>query len=127
SASKFTSLAGVSFPVAATVLHKLPLLSGFQSRQPTMKCGDPSYAVIGGIVHLSGCLYKTSIDANLEFIFLPAVARPVHNLWIHLFGGGGAVGTLMINTNGIMNTESDFLSVANNEIALAGISYPKNS
>src|SRR5215469_9343317 len=49
-ARQYTSLGGIVFPAAATPVHKLSLLNGWHSHNAWDTTGDPSYAVIGGVV-----------------------------------------------------------------------------
>src|SRR4029077_14542223 len=80
-AASFTSLAAVSYPVAATKMHKLTLLHGWQSTQSSVNSRDPSYSVADGIVHQSGGLRQPA-GGNKIFAKLPPAARPAHFMWI---------------------------------------------
>ncbi len=71
-AAGFTSLAGVSFPARTLAQKKLTLLNSWQSSQAAFNSGDPSYAVSGGLVYLSGSLQQSA--GNDIFATLPKVA-----------------------------------------------------
>jgi hypothetical protein len=119
-AAAYTSLAGVSFPAAATAAATLSLLNGWQSANPAQSTGDPAYTVSGGVVHLSGSLQQPS-GTNTEFAVLPKAARPAHVLWITVYTYQGTVGTLEIAPNGNAYAYS---ANAQAYTSLAGISYP---
>ena len=62
-ATQYTSLAGISFPVAGTTLHLLnlkpltpTLMPAWESAQAWYGTGDPSYVVTDGIAHYTGSL-----------------------------------------------------------------------
>jgi hypothetical protein len=125
-AHQFTSIAGVSYPAPGVTWHKLTLLNGWQSGQPQYTTGDPAYAVIGGVVYLSGALHLPS-GSNAQFAVLPKAARPTHVLYLTTHNIG-QVGTVRIETDGRIfaygvadpNSGAQFTS-------LAAISYPHNS
>lgn len=126
SATGFTSLAGVSYPVATATRHKLTLLNGWHS-QSGFHTGDPSYDVSGGVVYLSGSL-ATSDTMDTFFALLPASARPKHELFIKVYANDSTVGMLQIEPDGdmfvgygpVLGTEAAFTS-------LATISFPLRS
>jgi hypothetical protein len=125
SAKRLTSLAGVSYPVATAVKHRLKLLNGWHSVHGARNSGDPSYSVRGGVVHLSGSLGGSR---NSFFAALPASVRPRHKLFIKLYSAGGKVGTLQINRSGAMFI--GLAPVSKAEVAftsLAAISFPLGS
>src|SRR5690349_1865073 len=74
-AQGFTSLAGISYPAPAMAGHKLALKNGWVSSQGQYSTGDPSYAVSGGVVYLSGSLHQAS-GTNQVFAVLPPGDRP---------------------------------------------------
>ncbi|HWF79921.1 MAG TPA: hypothetical protein VN695_05000 [Streptosporangiaceae bacterium] len=79
----FTSLAAVSYPTAAVKSHKLTLENGWTSSQSVYGTGDPSYAVSGGVVYLSGSLH-TSGTSQLATV-LPKAARPAHRMVVAVY------------------------------------------
>jgi hypothetical protein len=61
SATGYTSLAGVSFPVAGvSQTGVMPLENGWESAQSAYNTGDPAFFISNGIVHLSGSLQRPS-------------------------------------------------------------------
>jgi hypothetical protein len=128
SASKvYTSLAGISFPVAAVTQHKLRLLNGWRSGQKPFGAGAFSYAIKNGIVYLSGGI-KQPTGTNGLVAVLPKAARPTHNLWITVYTSSSTVGTLHIRPNGQVLVSSALDPTAPRTLtSLAAISYPHNS
>jgi hypothetical protein len=125
-AQSLTSLAGVSFPVAAAAVHKLSLLNGWQSSQSAWDSGDPGYTVTGGVVHLSGSMHQQA-GSSLVFAVLPPAARPRHQLWITTYTVDGAVGALRIQPSGVMSAFNVSGNAAQAYTSLAGIAYPLGS
>jgi len=118
-AQDYTSLAGVSFPAAATAMHKLSLLNGWQSSQPAYGTGAPAYTVTGGVVHLSGALHQPA-GTNEEFAVLPAAARPARVLYLTVCTVAGNTGVLQIDPDGEM---SAYQGGARGFTSLAGVSF----
>ncbi|MGN6173240.1 MAG: hypothetical protein ACTHPS_09845, partial [Streptosporangiaceae bacterium] len=82
-AQLYTSLAGVSFPVASAATSQLTLINGWHSAQPLYGTGDPSYSVKNGVVHLSGSLVQPPAPGGTQdFAVLPPAARPKYDLYI---------------------------------------------
>jgi hypothetical protein len=128
-AQQYTSLAGVSFPVASATMTKLALINGWNSAQPTYGTGDPSYSVNNGVVHLSGSLLQPQAGGQM-FAILPQAARPTNYLYIktEVYSGSTAnTGTVVITPNGEMYAYSLTASQAQQYTSLAGISYPLGS
>src|SRR5215472_10171255 len=116
----FTSLAAVSYPTAAMTSHKLTLKNGWTSSQSNYDTGDPSYAISGGVVYLSGSMH-TAGSSQLATV-LPAAARPTHRMFIFVYTfDGAAPGWLEIMTSGKVYA---YGSGANSYTSLANISYP---
>jgi hypothetical protein len=124
--SAFTSFAGISYPVATTKWHKLSLADGWVSSQSIYNSGDPSYAVIRGVVYLSGSMHEASGDSGL-FGSLPTAARPAHVLELATYTFNGAFGALSLIPTGFMFVVSHPQSTAMSYTSLAAISYPRNS
>src|SRR5262249_28697291 len=62
-------------PAAVTVTwHELNLVNGWVSSQGDWNSGDPSYAISGGVVYLSGSLHGGI--SHSVFAVLPKAARP---------------------------------------------------
>ena len=123
--TSFTSLAGVSYPVASAVRHKLTLRNGWHSEQSVWNSGDPAYSVSGGVVSLSGSLATTG--SNEAFAVLPAGARPAHDLYIKVYTYGSSVGTVLIEPSGVMFAYGPGAVNARKFTSLAAISYPLKS
>ena len=130
-AQQYTSLAGVSFPVASATMTKLALINGWKSAQPTYGTGDPSYSVTNGVVHLSGSLLQPQAGATGQmFAVLPKAAWPTNYLYIKamVYSGSTAnTGTVVVTPNGEMYAYSLTASQAQQYTSLAGISYPLGS
>ncbi|HEX9063538.1 MAG TPA: hypothetical protein VF843_00425 [Streptosporangiaceae bacterium] len=125
SAASFTSLAGVSYPVASAKPHKLTLLHGWHSEQGAWNSGNPSYAVSNGIVYLSGSLATSG--TNEVFGVLPKGYRPSHLLYIKVYTYGSTVGTVFIDPNGTMEAYGPSGTSARQFTSLAGLSFPLGS
>lgn len=125
SAAQFTSLAAVTFPTPAITRHKLTLINGWASDQHFYNTGDPSYAVIGGVVYLYGSVQQPSGSSD-QFAVLPLAARPAHNLYITVYTGGGN-GTLRIEPNGHILAYSSPSAGARVLTVLTTVSYPRPS
>jgi hypothetical protein len=119
SAFTFTSLAAVSFPTRAVTSHKLTLKNGWTSSQPNYDTGDPSYAVSGNVVYLSGSMHASG-SSHLATV-LPKAARPTHRMFILVYTFDGAPGWLEIMPTGKVYA---FGSDAASYTSLANISYP---
>jgi len=127
-APKFTSLAGLSFPTAATVKtgHRIaPLINSWHSGQATFGTGNPSYVIRQGIVHLAGSvLYgKTTPPASgsSQWIFapLPKAAKPTDCFGEDVYTYGGGTSPVVIDpANGHIYAADPYFT------SLAGISYP---
>jgi hypothetical protein len=122
-ARDFTSLAGVSYPVTPAGRHKLALVHGWKSSQNAWNSGDPAYAVVGGIVYLSGSLHQAG-GSNEQFATLPSGARPKHFLYIKVYTWAGTIGTVEINPSGQMFAYSPSSTDAREFTSLAAISFP---
>jgi len=131
-AQQYTSLAGVSFPVASAAANRLTLINGWQSAQPSYGTGDPSYSVSNGVVHLSGSLVQPPAAGNTQdFAVLPPAARPKYSLYIKTEVSPpdsiAAAGQIVISPDGRLYSDSFPLSESEAFTSLAGISYPLGS
>ncbi len=121
-----TDLDGLSYSVTRSGWHKLPLINLWESLQTMDHTGTPSYRVSGGVVYLSGAVRQNS-QGNVTLTTLPPAARPAHTLYICTYDIGGALGELVIEHDGMVES---FGSPQQNAVvftSLAGISYPVNS
>jgi hypothetical protein len=127
-ANDFTSLAGVSFPVAGTAWQPLDLVNGWQPDPDDFPLGTPSYYISGHVVHLDGGMSQPgSCQTGNTPLFgvLPPAARPVHTLYLTLTGAA-TFAVLRIDPDGDM-----FESLSSGQcdwvFSLSGISYQLSS
>jgi hypothetical protein len=120
----YTSLATISFPVAATKWHKFKLTSGWK---PFTKFDTavPAYAVVNGIVYLDGAMKQSPAGTGLWTI-LPAATRTVHVVDIEVLTTSGTVGALTLTSNPAI-ASSQPASNAETMTSLAGVAYPPGS
>jgi hypothetical protein len=119
-AQGFTSLAGVSYPAKAMTTHKLTLEGGWKSSNSQYGTGDPSYAVSGGTVYLSGSLHQPIGTSEISTT-LPVSARPAHTMYLTVYTYDGTLGLIEIQPNGTVYT---YMGGAQTFTSLAGISFP---
>ncbi len=125
SAQLFTSLAAISYPAAGATWHTLALSNGWKA-SPNPSDPKPAYAIISGVVYLSGILDEPTGTSTL-FAALPSAARPAHNLYAPVDTSGGTFGAVSIVPGLGMFANSQPFSNAQTFTSLAGISYPRNS
>jgi hypothetical protein len=124
-AAQYTSLAGISFPVASTTWHSFKLEAGWKSGASRFSTAAPAYAVINGIVYTTGSMYQASGDTGL-WTDLPAAARSKDVLEIEVYTVDGTVGAVAI-TNSLGLVSSNPFSNAEALTSLAGIAYPPSA
>jgi hypothetical protein len=78
-ASSFTSLAGLSYPVASTRWHALVLQSTWIPSTLPAGVGHPAYAVVNGVVFLTGGAQQITAG-SIVFAQMPRSARSKHEL-----------------------------------------------
>jgi len=120
----FTSLAAISYPAPGTTWHKLSLINGWKPVGTAF--GSPAYAVIGGVVYLSGSLWQPAGLSN-NFANLPRAARPAHYLALAVLTAGGTSGTVQIASNGSGEANSHPYVNAQGYTSLSAIAYPRSS
>jgi hypothetical protein len=125
SADQFTSLAGISFPVAGTALQSLPIDPPWQSAASQYRTGGPSYVISNGIIHLSGGMVSTSLTANLIDWVPPASILSDRCIEANVYTYNGQNATLLVNPEYHVNVIDNgppgyavYLTV------LDGVSYP---
>ena len=123
-AQDFTSLDTVSYPAPGTTWHKLSLVNGWQTVGAAF--GSPAYAVIGGVVYLSGSTFEPT-GSNSHFTNLPQAIKPTHYLAIAMFTAGGTWGGVGIPANGQVTTNSNPFVNAQGYTSLSAIGYPRSS
>jgi hypothetical protein len=133
-ASQYTSLAGISFPVAGTALTPLNLkpldtTPNWQSAQSQYGTGDPGYVVTDGIAHWTGSMTAVSNpNANYDFVTDTPGAVPDSCFDFNVYTYGDHVGDLQI-WPGTTSHPSDYgMHVSGTGSAtltsLAGVSFP---
>lgn len=118
-ARSFASLAAVSYLTSAVTSHKLTLKNGWASSQSNYGTGDPSYAISGGVVYLSGSMHGTG--ASQVVAVLPKAERPAHDLYISVYAFDGATGSVLILPTGEIKVSGIGTT---SYTSLANISYP---
>jgi hypothetical protein len=108
--------------VTGVTWHKLNLLNGWKSSQSTWNTGNPSYAIKGGVVYLSGSLHGGKPSSN--FAVLPKAARPAHWLYMMIATQNGTSGVLRIQSDGKMYVYGTPATNATTFSSLAAVSYP---
>ncbi len=123
-AAGYTSLATISFPVAATKWHHIALESGWK---PFTKFDTvaPAYAVVNGIVYLNGAMRQSPAGDGL-WTTLPVAARTAHVVDIEVMTTSGSVGAVTV-TSRLGLVSSVPFSNAQAMTSLAGIAYPPSS
>jgi hypothetical protein len=120
----FTSLANISFPVAATKWHKFKLGSGWKAI-PHFDGGPPVYAVVNGVVYFSGAMRQSHPGSGL-WTNLPAAARAAGVVNIEVATNSGSVGALKM-TSRLGYAHSVPVSNARLMTSLAGVAYPPSA
>lgn len=122
SSAAFTSLAGVSFPVAGAATTPLPLTGGWWSAASQYGTGDPAVLVNGDAVHLEGSAETQPGNLFNHLTVLPSDALPGHDVQIPVYAYGGLLGEVATGaTDGRFYAEGDGTT---GFTSLAGISYP---
>jgi hypothetical protein len=122
----YLSLAGISFPVAATTWIYLKLAAPWKSDASQSGTGAPAYAVIDGIVYLTGSMHQPTTGSGLWAV-LPAAARTKADvLDIEVDMSGGSTGGVTI-TDSLGVVSSSPFSRARTFTSLDAIAYPQNS
>jgi hypothetical protein len=119
----YTSLAGISYPIASVRLHNLGLVNGWTSSQGQFNSGNPAAGIQGGVVYLAGSMHAVSATGNL-FATIPAGLRPAHNMFVPAYTFDGAPGGIAVSLAGRMFA---FGQADSGYTSLAGISYPVTS
>jgi hypothetical protein len=136
-ADQYTSLAGVSFPVAGTALTPLPLYPGWHSGQAQFGAGNPGYVITDGIVHWTGSLTTTNTPntgyPGNYFAMVPGAAHADRCLNATVYTYGDHVGNMAIWPPSTVFSDRDMFvsdtpggttSYYASFTSLAGISYP---
>lgn len=127
-AADFVSLAGIKYPSRLIAMHRLTMASGWKSSQVPYNTGDPSYAVVGPIVYLSGSAHMAGATTALAAM-LPPAARPAHvlDLQVYTFQDTfGSVG-LIPSPSGWVFAVSTPPGNSETFTSFAGIAYPHSA
>jgi len=122
-AAQFTSLAGVSYPVAGSAWQPLSLMDGWQPSQSGCASGAPAYYISYGVVYLDGTLARPGAG-SAQIAVLPSGARPTHDLYLTVSAEGLPYCVLRIDPSGAMYLfPSAAGGVPTTYASLGGISY----
>jgi hypothetical protein len=124
SAASFTSLAGISYPVAGTKWHNFKLLNKWKSASASYPTGKPGYALINGVVYLTGAIYGTAAT-SYEWAKLPRAITPPDVADIVTYTYAGTTGSIILY--GRYALAGGPGSNANSYTGLAGLSYPAST
>jgi len=125
SSSGYTSLAGISFPVAGTAWHRFKPEAGWHSGASRFGTANPSYAAVNGVVYLDGSIYQSGGSTGL-WTQVPAPARAADVLEIEVYTADGTAGAVAMADNAGLVASVPF-SDAQQFTSLAGIAYPPSS
>ena len=121
----YTSLAGISFPVSSTKWHNFKLEGEWKSAPPRYDTGAPAYAVVNGVVYLSGSMYQPVADSRV-WSQPPAAARTADVIDREVDTADAMAGAVTITaTRGRVGTNS--FSNAQIFTSFDGIAYPPSS
>jgi hypothetical protein len=124
-AASYASLANISFPVASTTWHTFKLEAGWKSGAKHFGTAAPSYAVINGVVYLTGSMFQAGGDTGL-WTSLPVATRSKDVLEIEVYTVNGTAGAVAI-TNSLGLVSSNPFSNAETFTSLSGIAYPPSA
>lgn len=125
-ARAYTSLANISYPVAATKWHNFKLEDGWTSGRVKFHTADPSYAIISGVVYLSGSMFDAKGKIGL-WADLPAGVRTAADvLEIETGTAKGTAGGLAVTDTFGLVSSMPFTN-AKQFTSLAAIAYPQSS
>ena len=121
-ATGFTSLAGISFPVAGAATTPLPLTGGWGSAASQYDTRDPAVLVTGDAVHLEGSPETQPGNLFTHLAPLPPDAVPANEARIPSYAYGGLLGELTIGSG----SGEVFASGGGTTgfTSLAGVTYP---
>ena len=124
---QFTSLAGVSYLLPTTALHKLTLIHGWKSGAVSTGSSNPAYSLTSGVVCLSGTTYPSTTSFYATFTTLPPAVRPRYNLFFYADINNAAGGVIGIEHAGPAFAVAMPLSNPVQMASLGSICYPVNS
>jgi len=120
----YTSLAGISYPVASTKWHNFTLTASWKSADSQYHTGSPAYVVINGVVYVGGGLTGTKALDGL-WTELPAAIQPSTQVFAEVDAGGTFGSVDFAQNYGIVNSSP----VANSMkfTSLAALEYPPSA
>lgn len=121
--SASAAAASTATPASGVTWHRIFAINGWHSGQARFTTGNPSWAVSGGVVYLSGSVFRSTGTSTL-FGELPAQARPAHATWITVYTLSDTTGTLYIKPSGKMYAYSTPATNSAGFTSLAGVSFP---
>ena len=125
-AADYTNLASISFPVASTKWHNFTLTAGWKSGASQFHTAAPAYAVINGVVYLTGSMHQPVSGTGLWTFSPRPRAAPATCSRSRLDTSKGSTGSVaMTNSLGLVSSEP--FSNARAFTSLAGIAYPPSS
>lgn len=125
-ATSYTSLADISYPASGAKWHDFALEDGWKSGRARFHTATPAYAVIGGVVYLTGSMFDATGHVGL-WTDLPSAARTAHDvLEIEVDTNDGNPGAVAI-TSSLGLVSSMPFSNAQSFTSLANIAYPHSS
>jgi len=124
SSGNYTSLAGISYPVASTKWHKFTLVNGWRSGATKYHSAAPSYAVVNGVVFLDGTMFQTSGHAPIWTV-LPAAARPADTVEIEVETYRSSAGGLELAKSA--NVSNVTFSNSQQVTSFGAVAYPVSS
>jgi hypothetical protein len=115
---------------AGLTWHSLTLINGWKSANNVYDTGDPAWAILDGIVYLSGSLTQPGAtpESKATVAILPPPARPFRATYFISYVLNGIQGGVGINNiTGQLGASSNDPADAQQYTSLAGISYPAAS
>ncbi len=118
--------ASTAGPASGVTWHRIAAINGWHSAAKAFSTGNPSWAVKGGVVYLSGSVDRSG-PTTKPFGVLPSPARPSHTMWITVYTLDDTTGTLTIFPSGLMYARSTPSGSAPGFTSLAAVSFPARS
>jgi hypothetical protein len=126
SSADYTSLAGISFPVASTKWKAFSLEDQWTSGAAKFRTAAPSYAIVNGVVYLNGTMYQAK-PGNGLWTSLPAGVKTAADvLEIEADASGGSAGVVSVTSSLGLAGSVPFTN-AQKFLSLSGIAYAQGS
>jgi hypothetical protein len=124
-ASSYTSLANISFPVTGTKWTNFKLEDGWKSGFTAFHTASPAYAIINGVVYLTGTMLGQKAPNGLWTELPKGVKTAVDVLELEVYTSGPNGAIAVTNSGGVV--ASSPFSYAQGCTSLGGIAYPQSS